>query len=280
MSNLIKSSHVISLEDLKRIEQLRMATRPQIISNTAGETEGDSSTFVETQSMKDRILEDAQHLADEIIRQARESADHIRAKASEEAEDWWRARRQEDEQTKDAARQEGFEEGFRQGSEQAQRQLEFEWEHKLQEAARIVQQAYAVKESVIAEAEQFLVELSCRIAEKVIGRRIEETPELTLELIARALARRKEQGVITLCVAPSQLALVQAAKAELARSIDSQASLQIVPDSNVNVGGCVIRSAFGSVDARIDTQMTAIQSELLRVAAHSAEARDADGQRD
>ncbi|CAM3890700.1 FliH/SctL family protein [Cohnella lubricantis] len=280
MSNLIKSSHVISLEDLKRIEQLRMATRPQIISDSAGDTEGESSIDVETQTMKERILQDAQQLADELVRGAQESADQIRSQAAEEAEEWWRARRQEDEQTKEAARQLGYEEGFRQGSEQAERQLAAEWEQKLQDAARIVQQAYTVKESIISEAEQFLVELSCRIAEKVIGRRIEETPELTLEMIAKALTRRKEQGVITLCVAPSQLTLVQAAKAELARSIDSQASLEIVPDPNVEAGGCVIRSAFGSVDARIDTQMAAIQSELLRVAAHSAEARDADGQRD
>lgn len=277
MSNLIKSSHVISLEDLKRIEQLRMATRPQIISDAAGETEGDSSIDVETQSMKDRILQDAQQLADDMIREARESADQIRKQAADEAEEWWRSRRQEDEQTREAARQAGYEEGFRQGSEQAERQVASEWEQKLQEAGRIVQQAYEVKENVIAEAEQFLVELSCRIAAKVLGRQIEEAPELTLEMIARALSRRKEQGVITLCVAPSQLTLVQAAKAELARAIDSQASLQIVPDPNVDVGGCVIRSAFGSVDARIDTQMTAIQNELLRVAAHSAEARDADG---
>lgn len=226
------------------------------------------------------MLQDAQEAAEEIVRQARESAERTRAQAASEVEDWWQAKRQEDEQAAEEARRLGYDDGYRQGSEQALQHLTAQWDQRLQEASQIVQQAYAIKESIIAEAELFLVDLSAKIAEKVIGREIEQTPELTLEMIARALARRKEQGVITLCVAPSQLAFVHAAKEDLARSIDSQASLQIVPDSNVGEGGCVIRSAFGSVDARIDTQLAAIRSELQRVAAHSAEARDADGERD
>lgn len=276
MSNLIKSSHVISLEDLKRIEQLRLATRPQIISNSAGEGGGDLSIDVETQSMKERILQDAQQAAEQLIREARESADRIRAQAAEEAQEWWQSRRREDEQVTEAARQLGYEEGFRQGSEQAERQLRAQWEQDLREAAQIVRQAYAAKESIIAEAELFLVDLSCKIAEKVIARKIEETPELTIEMIARALARRKEQGVITLCVAPSQFAFVRASRDELATAIDAQAKLEIVPDPTVAEGGCVVRSSFGSVDARIDTQLAAIRQELLRIAAHSAETRDAD----
>lgn len=274
MSNLIKSSHVISVEDLRRIEQLRMATKPQIISESAVDGGGESSIDVETQSMKERILRDAEQVAEELVRQARESAEQIKAQAAEEAESWWQERRLQDEQATEEARRLGYDDGFRQGSEDAGRQLRSEWEAKLSEASQIVKQAYIAKEHIIQEAEQFLVELSCRIAEKVIARRIEETPELTLELIAKALSRRKEQGTITLCVAPSQFSFVHAAKDELSMAIDSQASLAIVPDQIVGEGGCVIRSSFGSIDARVDTQLTSIRQELLRVAAHSAEARD------
>ncbi|RUS46375.1 flagellar assembly protein FliH [Cohnella sp. AR92] len=278
MSNLIKSSHVISIEDLKRIEQLRLATKPRNISDSADDSEGISEVDVETQSMKDRILQDAQQVAEDMVTQAREEAEHIRSQAEQDADEWWQGRRQEDEQIAENARQQGYEEGFIQGSEQAERQMRERWEHTLQEAEAIVKQAYLAKESIIADAELFLVELSSRIAEKVIASKIEETPELTIQLISRALARRKEQGVITLCVAPSQFAFLQAAKDELALGIDSQAELQIIPDQTVGEGGCIIRTSFGSIDARIDTQLSAIRQELLRIAAHPAEERDSDVQ--
>ncbi|WP_230986615.1 FliH/SctL family protein [Cohnella fermenti] len=228
--------------------------------------------------MKERILQDAQQVAEDILAAAREEAESVRSQAQREAEEWWQGRRQEDEQIVEEARRHGYEEGFRQGSEQAERQMRERWAQELEEAASIVKQAYLTKESIISDAELFLVELSGKIAEKVIASKLEEKPELTLELIARALARRKEQGVITLCVAPSQFAFVQAAKDELALGIDSQAELQIIPDPTVGEGGCIVRSSFGSIDARIDTQLAAIRQELLRIAAHPAEERNADVQ--
>jgi len=276
LSNLIKSSHVISVEDLRRIEQLRRATKPHMISESDGAGEGDSSLDVETQSLKERILQDAEQAAEQLKREAREAAEQIRREAEAEIAAWWEARRREDEQAVAEARQRGYDDGFAQGSEQARSDCRAEWEGKLREAADIVREAYAAKESLIAEAEAFVVELSCKIAEKIIGHKLRETPELTVELISKALSRRKEQGVITLCVAPDQFAFVQAAREELALAIDAQAKLQIVPDATVTEGGCVIRSAFGSIDARIDTQLSAVRQELLQVAALAAQERSAE----
>jgi flagellar assembly protein FliH len=91
-----------------------------------------------------------------------------------------------------------------------------------------------------------------------------------MKLFEKALMRRKEKGVIVLCVAPSQFAHVQAAKDELIVLLDSQAELQIIPDSSIKEGGCIVRSAYGSIDARVDTQLEAIREQLLRVAAHGA----------
>ncbi|MNV98055.1 flagellar assembly protein H [compost metagenome] len=56
--------------------------------------------------------------------------------------------------------------------------------------------------------------------------------------------------------------------------LDAQAELQIVPDSSIKEGGCIVRSAFGSIDARVDTQLEAIREQLLKVASHSIEEGD------
>ena len=272
MSNLIKSSHVISLEDLKKVEIMqKLAVAQQNISRSDGVSEGNQKPDVETQSLKDRILSDAEDTAQAIIAGAMEEAERIRAQAREDADSWWQARREEDVQYREEVARQGYEEGYVAGTQDASQALALEWDGRMQEAQTVVTQAYAVKESVIAEAETFAVELSCSIAEKIVGHVLTDAPELALKLYSQALSRRKEQGVIVLCVAPKQLAFVQAAKEELLACIDSQAELQIVPDASVSEGGCIVRSAFGSIDARVDTQLEAIKQQLLRIADHSAE---------
>ncbi len=275
MSNLIKSGRVVALEDLKTLELIsRFTPNAQNSSAAGGESEGNRELDVETQTWKDRILRDAEQAAQEILQQAREEAGAIRSAAESEIEAWWNARRAEDEAVVQNARQAGFEEGYKAGAEHAERELRLEWEDRLKEAEKLIQLAYTVKEKVIAEAESFVVGLSCSIAGKLVSAQLEQNPELALKLFSQALSRRQEQGVITLCVSPSQFEFVQAAKDELALSLDSQAELQIVPDPSVGKGGCIIRSSFGSVDARIDTQLSAVRDELLRVAAQAAEEGD------
>jgi flagellar assembly protein FliH len=272
LSNLIKSSHVVSLEDLKRLEIIqRISPNQHNISGTDGESEGDFADDVETQSLKQRILKDAEHAAQDIMRQAQEEAAKLRNAAHQEIEDWWQLRREQDERHTEEAGRSGFEEGYRIGAAQAEQDLKQQWDNRLKEAEDVVEQAYTAKETVISEAETFVVELSCSIAEKIVGRELQTAPETAIKMFAGALSRRKEQGAIVLCVSPSQFAYVQAAKDELILALDSQAELQIVPDTAIKEGGCIVRSAFGSIDARIDTQLEAVRQELLRVAAQSAE---------
>lgn len=275
MSRLIKSDRVVALEDLKTLELIRrfMADAPRNQGPESG-TEASQELDGETRSLRDRILQDAEQTAQEILQQARDEAAQIRSAAEKEAEAWWNARRAEDEAVVQSAKQAGFEEGYSAGARQAENDLRAQWEARLKEAEKLIKLAYETKEKVIAEAEVFVIELSCAIAGKLISAQMEQQPELALKLFAQALSRRQEQGVITLCVAPSQFEFVQAAKDELALSLDSQAELKIVPDASVGEGGCVIRSSFGSIDARIDTQLSAIRAELLRAAALAAEEGD------
>jgi flagellar assembly protein FliH len=272
LSNLIKSSHVVSLEDLKSLELIRIIKPiPQNISESDIDSEGNKAFDVEKQTLKERIISDAEQTAHEILLQAKSAAAEVITAAKQEAEDWWRSKRDEDEQHRQEAHRQGYDEGYRVGAIQAEEDIAQQWANRLQEAQAIVEQAYEAKETIVIEGESFLVELSCSIAEKIISRKLARAPEMAMKLFEKALSRRKEQGVIVLCVSPSQFAYVQAAKDELIRVLDSQAELQIVPDSSIKVGGCIIRSAFGSIDARVDTQLEAIREQLLRVAAHSSE---------
>lgn len=272
MSNLIKSSSVISIDQLKQLQWLHQHNF-QFTEEPNEHEEVEETPDEETLSLRDQILNDAQLLAEEQIREAAEEREQLLTEAQQQIDVWWLQKRTEDETAAEMSRQEGYELGYSEGAAQSERELRELWDQKLTEASEVLKTAYQMREQIIKEAEPFLVELSCAIAEKIIGQQLTLAPEMSIELIRKSLARRREQGVITLCVAPGQLAFVQAAREELHFSIDSQAELQILPDSTVKDNGCVIRSSFGSIDARIDTQLAEIKRELIHLAHHSGEER-------
>ncbi|MGG6313550.1 FliH/SctL family protein [Paenibacillus macerans] len=274
MSNLIKVSQYVPVEILK---QLNLA-KPQVPFDEQSAEQPEeiieqvpSREDIAAEQTRRQMLSDAKEFAERQVREASEQAERMLAEAREQIEAWWQERREQDDQMIEALKAEGFHQGYEEGKIQAEETMRLKIDEMMNEAGAVLEQAYIEKERIIQEAEPFVVELSCAIAEKIIDKQLELEPEYALELIKKSLARKREQGIITLCVSPGHFAFVQAAREELSLAIDTQAELQILPDPTVKDRGCVIRSSFGSVDARIDTQLTEIKKELIRISLQTEE---------
>ena len=282
LSNLIKPSHYMPVDVLKKLELARQYGKPEPQPEQgAYETRQPSDpavnhTLAEAERIKEEMLRDAREFAERQIREASEEAERILAEAKEQMKAWWQEQRNQDEVLVEALKAEGFQKGYEEGAARAEMEMGDLMQRASEEAGMVLRQAYEAKEELIQEAEPFLVELSCSIAEKIVDRQLTLEPEFMLDLIRSNLSRKREKGIISLCVAPSNFAFVHAAREELAMTVDSQAELQILPDATVKDKGCVIRSSFGSVDARIDTQLTEIKKELMRVALDDEERRNQD----
>ncbi|MBP2001120.1 flagellar assembly protein FliH [Paenibacillus shirakamiensis] len=277
MSNLIKSTQYVPVDMLKELDLSKHYSPP--VEHESPLTAPPQSYDAEVNRVRNEqfeearrvMLHDAKDFAERQVREASEKAERLLIEANQQIAAWWQERREQDEHLIEAVKAEAFHEGFEEGKASALDSLEFQIQEMMEEGRQVLQQAYQAKEQIIQEAEPFLVELSASIAEKVIDTQLKLEPEFALELIRKSLSRKKEQGVLTLCVAPSQFSFIQGAREELSLVIDSQAELQILPDSTVKDRGCVIRSAFGSIDARVDTQLIEIKKELLRMSLHPEE---------
>ncbi|MWV43551.1 flagellar assembly protein FliH [Paenibacillus sp. HJL G12] len=279
MSNLIKSSQYVPLEALKKLDlghRYVSSDENVFFEDRTMEETKEIQADEESKRLSKEMLEDAREFAERQLREASDEAERILAEANEQIDGWWQDRRLQDEHLVEALQSEGYDTGYREGSEKALADLQEQISRMMDEAQTVLKQAYLMKEQIVQEAEPFLVDLSCAIAEKVIDKQLTVESDYVIDLIKSNLSRKREQGVITLCVAPKHFAFVQAAREELGAAIDSQAELQILPDSTVHDRGCVIRSSFGSVDARIDTQLTEIKKELIRIALDDEERRDQD----
>ncbi|TMV52030.1 flagellar assembly protein FliH [Paenibacillus mesophilus] len=280
MSNVIKATHYIPIDDKKLIQVSHSDPNSdkEAVGGVAEQSEDESEAVpaevTAALAAKEQIIRDAESYAESVVAEASEEAKRIRQDANEEVERWWRQRRMDDETAAANAREAGHQAGYRQGLDEAESHVRGQYEQLLGEAQAIIESAVAIKHQLIQESEPFLIELSCSIAEKIITRQLSVEPEWSIELIKKVLMRRREQGIITLCVSAEHFQFVLDAREELMLAIDSQAELQIIPDPTVHDHGCVIRSSFGSIDARIDTQLNEIKKGLQQVALRSEGAYD------
>ncbi|RKN86523.1 FliH/SctL family protein [Paenibacillus ginsengarvi] len=272
MSNVIKAAFYVPLDDKKLIkvsanESVRDPEPSELAqSETAADEETVPAEVAAALVAKEQIIRDAEQYAESVVSQATEDANRLRSEANVEIEAWWSRRRAEDEQLSAQATAAGQELGYQQGYEEAERNVRGQYEQLLGEARSVIENAVLVKHQLIQESEPFLIELSCAIAEKIVGRQLSIEPEWTIDLVKNVLQRRREQGIITLCVSAQHFQFIVDAREELMLAIDSQAELQIIPDPTVHDHGCVIRSSFGSIDARIDTQLNEIKKGLQQIA--------------
>ncbi|MBY9081883.1 flagellar assembly protein FliH [Paenibacillus sp. HN-1] len=280
MSKLIKHSQYVPVDVLKRLELARQHAGIQEEENHQSDDHASAAhidpDYEAAEQSRRQILHDAKEFAEDQVRSASMEAERMIEAARAEAEEWWQSRRDQDENLVEAAKAEAFRNGYEEGLLEAEKEMREKLAIVMEEAQAVLTEAYKARDLIIQEAEPFLVELSCDIAEKIVEKQLTIEPAFTIELIRRNLARKREQGIISLCVAPSQFTFVNAAREELTLAIDSQAELQILPDSTVKDHGCVIRSSFGSVDARIDTQLQEIKKELIRVALDNEDHRNGE----
>jgi len=205
---------------------------------------------------------DVSRSPEELLAAARAQAKAILEHAQVQAQAALRQAEQEAAVLQARAREQGLAEGRRQGldegkaaAEQANRQL----------ALRLVglsAAAEAEQERLLEAAELQLVELALAIARKIVGEELRITPELVVEVVAHAIDEAKEKGEHTIRLNPEDIALLQPYLPRAA--IEAGGSeWQLQPDESLQRGDCVIETAYGTIDARIETQFEEL-SRLLR----------------
>lgn len=155
--------------------------------------------------------------------------------ARQEAKRILDAARAEAERIRDDARREGLEAGRQEG---------------LAAVTEKLLRAAADAERRAAAGEDVLVRLAVRIAEKILRRQLDLAPEAVRDVARAALAAARARADLRLHVHPDDAALV------------APLGVTVVADGTVARGGCVVETDLGRFDARLETQLAAIERAL------------------
>ncbi len=189
-------------------------------------------------------------LAANLVDSAQARADAVLADAAAEAAD-----------VRAASHQLGWQQGYAEGTAAARAELA--------EALALVQAAGAagkdVHDQVVAAADCTIVDLVIAGLQAVLGELARVDAEVVLRTVERAIARAGVDNVVRVRVNPDDVSAVQV---ELARHGEPATAWELYGDGRVGVGGCVVDTRAGEVDARLDVQLDEVARALRATVPH------------
>jgi flagellar biosynthesis/type III secretory pathway protein FliH len=123
----------------------------------------------------------------------------------------------------------------------------------------------------LASAKDAAIVLARRMAERIVGRAVELSPELMGEIVAEALhASRARKGAVVLRAHPDDLATVERERPRWLARVAAGVDVRVVADPAIGRHGCVVETAVGRLDARLNTQLDALERALRGAAGASS----------
>lgn len=130
------------------------------------------------------------------------------------------------------------------------------------EATEIRARALAAAARVRAQAQREVATVALRVAEKLLASELATRPEVVVDVAAAALALTRGAG-LTLRAHPEDVAALAAARPRLLAALAEPCDVELRADAAVSRGGCVIETEAGTVDARLEVQLAALERALL-----------------
>jgi flagellar assembly protein FliH len=203
------------------------------------------------------LAESAQAEAAQIIANAERQAQEILAGAE-------RKYAAEKKAAEDSGREAGRIAGYEEGNAEARRLVE--------RIHTVLERVQDRRLKILDESERQIVDLVLLVVRKVVkALLVTEHEEIVRANVAAALQKIRSRGTVVIKVNLADLALTTDHKDEFIKLIETTApgsggvDLHIHEDASVDAGGCIIETDFGEIDARINTQLSEIESRMLEI---------------
>jgi flagellar assembly protein FliH len=182
------------------------------------------------------------------IKEIQEQAEAILRKAREE---------------KESIEMEAYTKGLEQGQAQGQMMAVKKIEPLMTTLSKAVDDLKRVRQQIIEKHQDQVMEILFLIAEKIIHRQIQLSPEIVLETVKEAARYLTETDEIRLRLHPSDFEYLRDIERLLSKHLSGNMEIHFVEDATLDRGGIVIDTEFGEIDASIRSQIEHMKEVLL-----------------
>ncbi len=120
-----------------------------------------------------------------------------------------------------------------------------------------------LRETLNLDAERGAVELALAIAEKIIFHEVSVNKEILLGILKGALEKVIDPEKIKIRINKLDLQYINESGYQISGLTDDPKGAIMEGDDTISRGGCVIETGFGSIDARIESQLQMV-GDLLK----------------
>lgn len=243
---------------------------------------------------KEQLIADAHREAETIIENAKKAAfDEVKRQMDTSQIDAQKARIQAQElvaeaekkaaeiignaeQTEAATQKRAFTEGFDAGREAGFREGKTEVTRLIERLHTMIERTMDKREEILAETEQQIVDLVLLMTRKVVKVISENQRNVVSSNIIHALRKVKGRADVILRVNLADVGLTSEHTKDFLAAAENIKNITVVEDLNVDAGGCIIETDFGSVDARIASQLHELEQRILEISPIKTRAASAD----
>lgn len=272
------------IHDFAPIEVEAVEKEPEYTGPTADDLRKEAEEFKKNwEAEKQKMLSDARASADEIVKRAgadaqklaadadaqkekalsdaRASAGEIVKNARDEAQKLVEDAKAQEQQIESDAQKKGFDEGREAGWKSGEDET-----NRLIERMRVMLEAIMNRrEEILRETETQIVELVLLMTRKVVKSISENQKGVVAGNVLAALKKVKGRGAVTLRVNLADLKLATEHIGDFIKRVENIQGITVAEDSTVEQGGCIVETDFGSIDARIGSQLAELESKIMEI---------------
>lgn len=130
-------------------------------------------------------------------------------------------------------------------------------------AAEEIARAKMQAGQIIADSEKEVLELALKVAAKIIARDLERDPNVLLEIVANCTEAARSSKAMIFKVHPEDGKRLREKAPRLIELIGRSVDITIRDDSDIERGGCIIQTEYGTIDGQIRTQFEMLRNILM-----------------
>jgi len=230
--------------------------------------------------LRRKLVQEGNEMTAAIETARNETDEHVRRKISEANQKLAEIEEEARERGIAKGHREGFDSGFTEGMQKGLERSRSDADELIQQKAEymlgescesvskmlenVLREFNGCWKFTIEEIRRDTVALARGIAERILRKEIVEFPQLVTENIELAIQRIGDRRKIRIEVNPVDLTTVIEFLPTLGQKIQGAEAAEVIGMESISRGGCSVRSATGSVDLGIDTQLDLIEAALIQ----------------
>lgn len=174
---------------------------------------------------------------------------------------------------KEAAQREGKEQGYQEGYETGLNRGQAEYRERISRLEAVIAAAKDAIQQGIEGVEDVAVEIVFTAVCKMLGSALVDR-DGTVALVQQVICLAKDREKLVVRVSPSDFHFMQDAQKEFMKEL-ALTNGGLIPDERVVLGGCLLETAGGNLDGRLEIQLEQFREALLM--ARTRRLDDGDG---